>query len=154
MKESEADVNRKKRPRQQGVDTVLLAGDIGGTKTLIGLFEPGPGRPRAVAVRFFFTLDYDDLTSMSATFVAEGDAKGASIDAACFGVAGPVMGHAAELTKRAVESRRAPRRGPIRPRARESMKGTGTTRLSSSREWGYPLDSSRHYLLWFRFRRR
>ena len=77
--------------------SLLLAGDIGGTKTLLGLFEPpAASRPRPVAVRAFGTLDYDDLPSMIADFVeAE---KTAAIRAACFGVAGPVIDQAAELT--------------------------------------------------------
>ena len=77
---------------------MLLAGDIGGTKTLLGLYDPAPARPRPLAIRSFPTLDYDDLTTMIAAFVADHDVPGAPIDTACFGVAGPVINHAAELT--------------------------------------------------------
>src|SRR5204862_7660286 len=77
---------------------MLLAGDIGGTKTLLGLFDPASVRPRAVVVRSFPTLEFDDLASMIAAFVKEDEVRHASIDAACFGVAGPVIGDAAELT--------------------------------------------------------
>jgi glucokinase len=77
---------------------MLLAGDIGGTKTLLGLFDPIPARPRPVVIRSFPTLGYADLSEMIAAFMADGEVKGATARAACFGVAGPVIGEAAELT--------------------------------------------------------
>ena len=60
---------------------MLLAGDIGGTKTLLGLFEVTSPRPRAVAVRTFVTLEYDDLASIITEFtrdrsLANGTIKG------------------------------------------------------------------------------
>src|SRR5712692_9569204 len=77
---------------------MILAGDVGGTKTRLGLFEPVPVRPRPLAVRIFVTLDFDDLTTMVAAFLEDDAIKGASIEAACFGVAGPVIGDVAQLT--------------------------------------------------------
>lgn len=77
---------------------MILAGDIGGTKTLLGLFDSVPARPRPVAVRTFGTLDFPDLPSMIARFMDSDETRGASISTACFGVAGPVIGQAAELT--------------------------------------------------------
>jgi glucokinase len=77
---------------------MLLAGDIGGTKTLLGLFDPAPVRPRPIVIRSFPTLDFDDLTSMISAFVKDDEVRHASIDEACFGVAGPIIGDAAELT--------------------------------------------------------
>jgi glucokinase len=82
---------------------MILAGDIGGTKTLLGVFDGATARPRPIVVRSFGTLDYDDLTTMIASFLGERDAAGAvaaggGIDRACFGVAGPVMDDAAQLT--------------------------------------------------------
>jgi len=77
---------------------MILAGDIGGTKTLLGLFDTAPVRPRAIAVESFGTLDFDDLPSMIAVFLQRaGTARGA-IHRACFGVAGPVIAEAATLT--------------------------------------------------------
>jgi glucokinase len=77
---------------------MILAGDIGGTKTLLGVFDVVPARPRAVVVRSFATLEFPDLPSMIAAFVA-GEALAAdAIQTACFGVAGPVIGDTAELT--------------------------------------------------------
>ena len=77
---------------------MLLAGDIGGTKTLLGVFDPVPVRPRAIITRAFGTLDYPDLISMIAELAGEPALRQASIDSACFGVAGPVLGDSAELT--------------------------------------------------------
>jgi glucokinase len=77
---------------------MLLAGDIGGTKTLLGLFDPEPVRPRALVVRSFSTLDYQDLPSMIQAFLADGEAPRGAVERACFGVAGPVLGDSATLT--------------------------------------------------------
>ena len=77
---------------------MILAGDIGGTKTLLGIFDAAPARPRAAFVRSYGTLDYDDLSVMIAEFLKDGETRPDAIDAACFGVAGPVMDGAAQLT--------------------------------------------------------
>src|SRR5919197_334198 len=77
---------------------MLLAGDIGGTKTLLGLYDPSSVRPRAVSIRSFPTLEFDDLTTMIAEFIRTDEVRHAPIDAACFGVAGPVIADAATLT--------------------------------------------------------
>src|SRR5581483_2089421 len=93
MKENEYQVKR-----EVGSPTMILAADIGGTKTLLGIFDEQTPRPRPVAVRAFGTLDYENLPSMIAQFV-EGESIGIrSIQAACFGVAGPVIDGAAALT--------------------------------------------------------
>jgi glucokinase len=78
---------------------MILAGDIGGTKTLLGLFEPSTPRPRPVSsVRTFGTLEFGDLASMLGVFLKDRPATGAVIDAACLGVAGPIIGDTARLT--------------------------------------------------------
>ena len=77
---------------------MILAGDIGGTKTLLGLFDSVPARPKPIAVRTFGTLDFSDLPSMIARFMEGEGARSVSIANACFGVAGPVIGESAELT--------------------------------------------------------
>ena len=77
---------------------MLLAGDIGGTKTLLGLFDSVSARPHPALVRSFGTLDYDDLPTMIATFLKGGGTTPAGIDMACFGVAGPVIDETAKLT--------------------------------------------------------
>jgi glucokinase len=77
---------------------MLLAGDIGGTKTLLGLFEEHTPRPRRIAARAFGTVDYHDLLTIIGEFLEDDAVKGSEIGSACFGVAGPVINEAAELT--------------------------------------------------------
>ncbi len=77
---------------------MLLAGDIGGTKTHLGLFDPLPVRPRPIAVGTFGTLDHDDLGAMLDRFLTGEKVRADAIESICFGVAGPVFGDAAELT--------------------------------------------------------
>ncbi|MGE3704022.1 MAG: glucokinase [Vicinamibacterales bacterium] len=77
---------------------MILAGDIGGTTTRLGLFEPAVPRPRAVAIRTYATLAFDGLPAMISAFASEPDVRGAEVRTGCFGVAGPVLGDRAELT--------------------------------------------------------
>jgi glucokinase len=76
---------------------MLLAGDVGGTKSLLGLFTSDAPRPEPVETREFTTLTFTDLGDMVAEFLA-GARRGNRIDAASFGVAGPVVGTSARLT--------------------------------------------------------
>jgi glucokinase len=76
---------------------MLLAGDVGGTKTRLGLFKAIGRRPPQVATREYATLDFPSLVAMIEDFrKAAGSVS--SIDAACFGVAGPVIGNVGHLT--------------------------------------------------------
>jgi glucokinase len=77
---------------------MILAGDIGGTKTLLGLFDPVPARPKAILVKAFQTLDYGDLSAIVSEFASDLPVRVDSIETACFGVAGPVVGTSARLT--------------------------------------------------------
>lgn len=77
---------------------MLLAGDIGGTKTLLGLFAPGPDRPAPIEIGEFVTLDYDALEPMIREFLAAQNVEQRRIQAACFGVAGAVTEGVARLT--------------------------------------------------------
>src|SRR5687768_7566130 len=77
---------------------MLLAGDIGGTKALLGLFNAAPHRPPPVSVESFATQDYPNILSMIDTFLQRQPAGRPPVDAACFGVAGPVIDDQAELT--------------------------------------------------------
>lgn len=76
---------------------MLLAGDIGGTKTLLGLFEDGGDRPRPLVVREYATLDFDSLDDLTQVFLEDTRAS-ASVTAVCLGAAGPVNGLVARLT--------------------------------------------------------
>ncbi len=77
---------------------MLLAGDVGGTKTLLGLFAAARERPTAVDVAEFVTLDYDGLEPMIERFLESRHLEPRRIDAACFGVAGAVTGQVARMT--------------------------------------------------------
>jgi glucokinase len=74
----------------------ILAGDIGGTKTLLGLYEPAAPRPHAVAVQRFATSAHPSLEAMVATFLAS--VPHTPLASATFGVAGPVADGRAQLT--------------------------------------------------------
>ena len=75
----------------------LLAADVGGTKTVCGLYGTGDRRPDPLAVERFGTLDYDSLEALLAAFL-ERRAPGATVDAAVLGVAGPVRDGVSDLT--------------------------------------------------------
>jgi len=77
---------------------MILAGDIGGTKTLLGLFEPNTARPTPVLVQRYRTTDFPDLTTMIARLAAHPSRPRLAVRAACFGVAGPIFGDRARLT--------------------------------------------------------
>jgi glucokinase len=77
---------------------MLLAGDIGATKTLIGLFAPAPTRPEPVASRVFPTLEHDSLEAILEQFLADIPNGRVSVTAASFGVAGPIVEQVALLT--------------------------------------------------------
>ncbi len=72
---------------------MLLAGDVGGTKTLLGLFTAGRERPEPVEVGEFITLEYDGLEPMVREFLRAWNVDQRAVRAACFGVAGAVTDH-------------------------------------------------------------
>ncbi|TAK12699.1 MAG: glucokinase, partial [Acidobacteria bacterium] len=74
---------------------MLLSADVGGTKTLIGVFAKGRSRPEPRIVREYATLDFESLPDLVTTFLEETGASG--IKAAAFGVAGPVTGMVARM---------------------------------------------------------
>jgi len=82
---------------------MLLAGDIGGTNTRLGLFEAASPRPAPAEVRTYPTGDFPTLESMLAAFLADVGESPASIEGAAFGVAGPVVHGRAALTNAAWE---------------------------------------------------
>ncbi len=66
---------------------MILAGDIGGTNTRLGLFEEKNGRVSAVVSSTYPSKEHDSLDEIVAKFVAE---HGRPIEGACFAIAGPV----------------------------------------------------------------
>jgi glucokinase len=77
---------------------MLLAGDIGGTNTRLGLFAADAFRPVPVEIRTYATGAFPALETMLAAFLADAGAHAASIESAAFGVAGPVAHGRAALT--------------------------------------------------------
>ena len=76
---------------------MLLAGDVGGTKTLLGLFEPGDRRPAPLAARTYVTNAYESFGAILEAFVRDIGTT-VAIDAIAIGVAGPVVANRARLT--------------------------------------------------------
>jgi glucokinase len=72
---------------------MILAGDVGGTKTLLGLYDPGPPL-RLVRVESFPSASHPSLEAMIEAF--RRDAPG-PIATAALGVAGPILGGRAAL---------------------------------------------------------
>ena len=77
---------------------MILAGDVGGTKTLLGLFTPEPERPSPVEVGEFVTLDYDGLETMIDEFLRAWKVEPRHLHAASIGVAGAVTSQVARMT--------------------------------------------------------
>jgi len=68
---------------------VILAGDIGGTKTVLGLFD---SEARLVRDQLFHCAEFPSLEAIVARFVP------GPVAGACFGVAGPVVDGVARIT--------------------------------------------------------
>ena len=68
--------------------TCVLAGDIGGTKTNLGLFVAGKARPRARVTETFASGSARSLEEIIAQMLKRHPVK---IQSACFGIAGPVI---------------------------------------------------------------
>lgn len=77
---------------------MILAGDVGGTKTVLGLFDSRNERPATIVLGTFSTPAFPNLTAVVAEFARQPQVQGAVVDSACFGVAGPVLGDTARLT--------------------------------------------------------
>jgi glucokinase len=71
----------------------LLAGDIGGTSTRIGLFDVVNDRLVPVAVQRYVSHDHPGLDAIVEVFLGQ---HGQAIEGACFGVAGPVIAQRVE----------------------------------------------------------
>jgi glucokinase len=74
---------------------MLIAGDIGGTKTRLALVSPRAGPRNFVAEAEYHSADYPDLLPIVQAFLAN---HGGEASDACFDVAGPVIGGHARVT--------------------------------------------------------
>ena len=80
MSESEPDIEKDA--------SYILAGDIGGTKTNLGIFTRGKKRPAVKLIETFSSRDVDGIEDIIREFITR---HPAAISCACFGVAGPVI---------------------------------------------------------------
>ena len=76
---------------------MLLAGDVGGTKTLLGIFERDGVRPSPRTTRSYATAAFPSLPALLDAFLGDVGSP-APIEAAAFGVAGPIVGGRATMT--------------------------------------------------------
>jgi glucokinase len=74
---------------------ILLAGDIGGTKTNLAIFSAEAGLRAPLAEATFPSRDYPSLGAVVNEFLAQ---TGYQVERATFGVAGPVIGERATIT--------------------------------------------------------
>src|SRR4051812_43280041 len=83
---------------------MLLAGDLGGTKTLLGLFERpstrdaiDDRRPAQVTAHAYPTQEFSSFSAILDAF-ARDVGRAFAVDAVAVGVAGPIVDRAARLT--------------------------------------------------------
>jgi glucokinase len=68
-------------------ETLVLAGDIGGTKTSLGVYAKGKRRPSLKVIKTYPSREASGLEDIIGQFLEK---TGISVDRACFGVAGPI----------------------------------------------------------------
>src|SRR5262249_18538033 len=74
----------------RGGEAMIVAGDIGGTKTVLALFEPNGDGLRLVREQIYASREYSTFDQILAEFLA--GQGGPRPSAGCFGVAGLVAG--------------------------------------------------------------
>ncbi|HEX6387389.1 MAG TPA: glucokinase [Anaerolineae bacterium] len=79
---------------------MILAGDIGGTKTVLALFPDEVNMQRPSHEATFSSSNYDSLEAVITDFLKMTDVGGtlSRLRCACFGVAGPVVKNRARIT--------------------------------------------------------
>lgn len=86
--------------------TILLAGDIGGTKTILRLVDSavhveGMPTPTTLYQETYASQSFPDLVPMVQKFLATAEAvvgQSLTVARACFGIAGPVIDNSSKLT--------------------------------------------------------
>ncbi len=76
----------------------ILAGDIGGTKTLLQLAEPTSTGFQVLFEKRYASADYADFLPLLQDFLASVPSSQEPPTAACFGIAGPIQGRTAKVT--------------------------------------------------------
>ncbi len=73
----------------------ILAGDVGGTKTILAIFSVESGTKEPLAEKTFASREFPSLEILIRKFLSDIDIK---VSHACFGVPGPVIGGRARVT--------------------------------------------------------
>lgn len=87
-------------PALGSVDRLILAGDVGGTKSVLATFRAQGASVQPIHHRRFDNDDFSDFESVVRTFLAGADSSG-DIEGAGFGVAAPITGRRVRMTNRA-----------------------------------------------------
>lgn len=82
-------------PARSGATGILLAGDIGGTKTALGLYSAEQGPRTPLLETEYPSANYLSLGAIVQEFLAGTELRA---DRACFAVAGPVFGGSSQVT--------------------------------------------------------
>jgi glucokinase len=77
------------------MDERFLAGDIGGTKTVLALYSPDLGPNRPLVEKTYLSNQYTSLVEIVRDFLRD---DSGSVSAASIGVAGPVIGGRSQVT--------------------------------------------------------
>lgn len=78
-----------------GKRSLILAGDIGGTKTNLGLFHRGKNRPVLKVLEIYPSRGAPSLEHIVKSFLRKHQVR---VSTACFGIAGPVIGGRVKTT--------------------------------------------------------
>jgi glucokinase len=97
----------------------VLALDVGGTTTRVGVFERRPDKPVRLALQAYGTREFPTIEAMAMAFLREAGISSSSLSAACVGAAGPVLDGVATLTN-----------APVRVDARAIADTLGVPRVS------------------------
>lgn len=76
---------------------MILAGDIGGTKTLLAIAGKSGACPDVIFEKRYASREHDSFSTLLSAFLNEAGAAG-GIAGACFGVAGPVENNRSKVT--------------------------------------------------------
>ncbi len=85
------------------IEAMILAGEIGATKTRLAAFENEGNRLNTVVEKIYSSQQESSLLDIISNFVKT---EGIPVHSACFGVAGPVRGRTKQDFKPGVDDRR------------------------------------------------
>src|SRR5436189_5324722 len=74
---------------------MILAGDIGATRTRLAAFDTEGNRLQCVVEKTYKSQEHDGLAGILSQFIKE---EGIPVHSACFGVAGPVRGGKSKIS--------------------------------------------------------